>query len=51
LIHDLKTKKISIEDLGLKILGEKLNIKKTDKLESIFSALKSGDLGKAEEIL
>lgn len=51
LIHDLKTKKISIEDLGLKILGEKLNIKKTDKLESIFSALKVGDLGKAEDIL
>ncbi len=51
LIHDLKTKKISIEDLGLKILGEKLNVKKLDKLESIFSALKGGDLNKAEEIL
>ncbi len=51
LIQDLKTKKISIEDLGLKILGEKLNVKKLDKLESIFSALKSGELSKAEEIL
>ncbi len=51
LIHDLKTKKISIEDLGLKILGEKLNLKKLDKLESIFSALKDGELAKAEEIL
>jgi len=51
LIHDLKTRKISIEDLGLKILGERLNIKKSEKLESIFSALKVGDLKKAEEIL
>jgi len=51
LINDLKTKKISIEDLGLKILGQKLNIEKIDKLESIFSVLKSGDLEKAEEIL
>jgi len=51
LIDDLKTKKISIENLGLKILGQKLNIKKIDKLESIFSSLKSGDLDKAEEIL
>jgi hypothetical protein len=31
LIHDLKTKKISIDDLGLKILSKTLNLKNTAK--------------------
>ena len=51
LIEDLKSQKISIESLGLKILAKKLSIKNNEKLSDLFEALSDSDLERAESLL
>ena len=50
-LADLKSKKVSIDQLGLKILCEKLKIKDSRQIEGLLHALSEGDIEKAKEIL
>jgi len=50
-LEDLKSKKISVNQLGLKILCEKLGIKDSREIEGILNALSDGDIKKAGELL
>lgn len=52
MLFDLKTKKISVEDLGIKLLMKELKIedqKKSEEIQNIFFLLSDGNLEKAEE--
>ena len=50
-LSDLKSKKVSMDQLGLKILCEKLGVKDSRQIEGVLSALSDGDLEKARELL
>ena len=51
LIADLKSQKISIDELGVKILADKLGMKNTKKLSDVFAELSQGNLEGAEQLL
>lgn len=51
LVSDLKQNKVSVEDLGIKILAKKMKIKDLDKIQFLFTSLSEGDLEASEKLL
>jgi DNA repair exonuclease SbcCD nuclease subunit len=51
LLADLKSNKISIDQLGLDLLAKNLKVKDRNKLEEIFNLLAEGELEKVESLI
>lgn len=51
LLSDLKSKKLSIDQIGIDLLSKNLKAKDKYKVEEIFNLLVEGDLKKVEELL
>lgn len=51
LLSDLKSNKISIDQLGIDLLSKNLKAKDREKVETIFNLLADGELDKVEELL
>lgn len=51
LLFDVKSKKLSIDQLGLDLLAKNLKAKDKTKVEELFNFLAEGDLKKVEEII